>query len=187
MKAERNLASGACSGANDEASMVARLRRGDPRAAHEFYERYSTRLYRFVLHAIGSGADSDAEDILQDTFMALADAIPFFRGDSSLFTFACAIAHRKSMSFLRTRHRRATVMLDETTATSGQVDAAPDRDFQRILASLRPDHREALMLKYVEDMSVAEIATVLSISQHAVESRLARGRKALSKALRAED
>ena len=184
MKAERNLSLGGSGGAGDEASIVARLRRGDHDAAHEFYELYSARIYRFILHAIGSGADSDAEDIMQDTFMALADAIPFFRGDSSLFTFACAIAHRKSMSFLRTRVRRATVLLDETNAPSSQADAATDRDFQRILASLRADHRQVLILKYVEEMSVAEIATVLSVSQHAVESRLARGRRALSKALR---
>ena len=168
----------------DETSLLERLRRGDAAAAREFYDLYSARIHRFILHALGPGNDTDAEDILQETFMALAEALPFFRGQSSLFTFACAIAHRKTLSFIRTRARHGELMKDHTMeVVRSIIEPPPDQDLKNALASLSSDHREVLILKYVEDMAVSEIAAVLSISEHAVESRLARARKALTKAL----
>src|SRR5450755_3217942 len=100
--------------ASDETSLLQRLRRGDQAAGREFYDAYSARLHRFILHALGPGNNADAEDILQETFMALAEALPFFHGQSSLLTFACAIAHRKTLSFIRTRARRGELMKDHT-------------------------------------------------------------------------
>lgn len=169
---------------NDEASLRDRLRRGEPAAAREFYDAYSARVHRFILHALGPGNDADAEDILQDTFMALAEALPFFRGQSSLFTFACAIAHRKTVSFVRTRARRGELMKDHTAEVVRLIiQPAPDQDLKNALASLSSEHREVLLLKYVEDLTISEIAAVLALSKHAIESRLARARKALTKAL----
>jgi RNA polymerase sigma-70 factor, ECF subfamily len=169
---------------DEQTTLLERLRRGDPVAAREFYDLYSVRIYRFILHALGPGNDADAEDILQDTLMALAEAIPFFRGHSSLFTYACAIAHRKTLSFIRTRARRGEIMQDHTIeAVRSIIAPPPDRDLKNALAALSSEHREVLVLKYVEEMTVSEVAVVLSLSEHAVESRLARARKALTKAL----
>ncbi len=96
LQAKRNRSAPDYQVGDDEISLRERLRRGDPAAAREFYDAYSARIHRFILHALGPGNNADADDILQDTFMALAEALPFFRGQSSLFTFACAIAHRKT-------------------------------------------------------------------------------------------
>jgi len=184
LKAERNLFVPDYTVGDNETTLLERLRRGDPAAAREFYDLYSARIYRFILHALGPGNETDAEDVLQDTFMALAEELPFFRGQSSLFTFACAIAHRKTLSFIRTRARRAELMKDHTVeAVRSIIEPPPDQDLKNALASLSSEHREVLVLKYVEDITVSEIAAVLSISEHAVESRLARARKALTKAL----
>jgi len=184
LKAERMPAAPDYSVSDDETSLLARLRRGDPAAAREFYDAYAQRIHRFILHALGPGNDADAEDILQDTFMALAEGLPFFRGQSSLFTFACAIAHRKTVSFIRNRARRGELMKDHTAEVVRLIiEPAPDQDLKNALASLSSEHRQVLILKYVEDMTVAEIAAVLSMSEHAVESRLARARRALTKAL----
>src|SRR5215472_178212 len=80
-----------------EAALLERLRLGDTEAAAEFYDAYAVRIYRFILHALGSaGSTQDAEDLMQETFIAIAEGLPFFRGESRLFTFACAIAHRKT-------------------------------------------------------------------------------------------
>jgi len=166
-----------------EADLVARLRDGDEDAAHEFFDRYSARIQRFIANSLGGAAD-EADDILQETFIALADALPFFRGDSSLFTFACAIAHRKVMSFVRTNARRARLMRAATIAEpEPRRDIGSHSEFNTAFGQLPPEYREALMLKYVEEISVAEIARVLEISEHAVESRLARARKSLRKRL----
>jgi RNA polymerase sigma-70 factor, ECF subfamily len=184
LKVERKIPPPDSPVSDDETSLLTRLRRGDPAAAREFYDLYSTRIQRFILHALGPGNTADAEDILQDTFMALAEALPFFRGHSSLFTFACAIAHRKTLSFIRSRARRGALMKDHTAEVVRLIiEPPPDQDLKNALASLSPEHREALVLKYIEDLTVSEIAAVLSISEHAVESRLTRARKALAKAL----
>jgi RNA polymerase sigma-70 factor (ECF subfamily) len=169
-----------------EADLVARLRAGDEDAAHEFFDRYSARIRRFIANSLGGAAD-EADDILQETFIALADALPFFRGDSSLFTFACAIAHRKVLSFIRTNARRARLLrAAPITEDANPQPAGADREFSRALAELRPEYREVLLLKYVEEVGVAEIARILRLSEQAVESRLARARKALRKSLKEE-
>jgi RNA polymerase sigma-70 factor (ECF subfamily) len=182
LKSERqiSLVTSPCS----ESDLVARLKLGDEDAAHEFFDRYAARIRRFIASSLRADA-GEADDILQETFIALADALPFFRGDSTLFTFACAIAHRKVQSFVRTNARRARLMRSiptpENDLPSG-TDADPH--FRRALIELRPEYREVLILKYVEEIGVTEIAEVLRLSEHAVESRLARARKALRKKLK---
>ena len=169
-----------------EADLVARLKAGDEDAAHEFFDRYSARIRRFIANSLGGAAD-EADDILQETFIALADALPFFRGDSSLFTFACAIAHRKVLSLIRINARRARLIRAAPIAEHVTAhNAGTDREFSRALAELRPEYREVLLLKYVEEIGVSEIARIVRLSEHAVESRLARARKALRKSLKEE-
>jgi RNA polymerase sigma-70 factor, ECF subfamily len=171
-----------------ERSLLERLRRGDSAAAAEFYDRYATRVRRFILQLLGPGASpQDAEDLSQETFIAMAEALPFFRGDSSLFTFACAIAHRKTMSFIRTNARRARLaealpieVFGAGTAPSG------DEQLRRAMGALKPEYREMLHLKYVEEATTAEIAAIVRKSEHAVESTLARARRALRKLMEAE-
>ena len=167
-----------------ESDLIAGLKAGDEDAAHEFFDRYAARIRRFIASSLAASA-ADADDVLQETFIALAEALPFFRGDSSLFTFACAIAHRKVLSLVRTNARRARLMRSAPIADqSTPTDPRADREFNRALAGLKPEHREVLLLKYVEEMGVSEIARILHLGEHAVESRLARARKALRKSLK---
>ena len=169
----------------DEARLLARLRRGDRDAAGEFYDRYAPRIHRFILRALGGLATPpDADDLMQETFLAVAEALPFFRGDARLFTFACAIAHRKTMSFLRTSVRRARLVaaLEPADSRAGAAGSG-DATLRGALAALKPQYRELLLLKYVEEATTAEIATIVGASEHAVESKLKRARDALRRKL----
>ena len=168
----------------DEARLLARLRRGDRDAAGEFYDHYAPRIRRFILRALGGfSSPADADDLLQETFLALAEALPFFRGDAALFTFACAIAHRKTMSFLRTSARRARIVSALEPAESAGAPLGRDPTLYRALAALKPQYRELLHLKYVEEATTAEIATIVEATEHAVESKLKRARDALRRKL----
>jgi RNA polymerase sigma-70 factor (ECF subfamily) len=169
----------------DETLLLARLRRGDRDAAGEFYDRYAPRIHRFISRALGGfSSPPDADDLLQETFLALAEALPFFRGDAALFTFACAIAHRKTMSFLRTSARRARIVSTLEPAGSAADDPfSRDATLYRALAALKPQYRELLHLKYVEEATIAEIATIVEATEHAVESKLKRARDALRRNL----
>src|ERR1700674_5443572 len=113
--------------ATDEAALIEGLRRGDQAAAREFYDRYAARIHRFIFHALPADLRADAEDLLQETFMALAEALPYFRGECSLSTFACAIARRKVAGFVRTSARRARLAPDQAPASEpsgGEPDGA---------------------------------------------------------------
>jgi RNA polymerase sigma-70 factor (ECF subfamily) len=167
-----------------EAALIGELRRGDQAAAREFYDRYAARLHRFIFHALPADLRADAEDLLQETFMALAEALPYFRGECSLTTFACAIARRKVAGFVRSNARRTRLAPDQALASeqpAGEADAAGAAS--AALDTLSGEHREVLLLKYVEELSVAQIAAILRLSEHAVESRLARARRSLAKRL----
>jgi len=168
----------------DEARLLARLRRGDRDAAGEFYDHYAPRIRRFILRALGGfSSPPDADDLLQETFLALAEALPFFRGDAALFTYACAIAHRKTMSFLRTSARRARIVSALEPAEAAGATLPRDATLYRALAGLKPQYRELLHLKYVEEATTAEIATIVEATEHAVESKLKRARDALRRKL----
>jgi RNA polymerase sigma-70 factor, ECF subfamily len=183
MESESSPVSATDAPRSEESDLVSRLRLGDADAANEFFDRYAARVRRFIAQSLGADK-SEADDLLQETFIALAEALPFFRGDSSLFTFACAIAHRKVLSFVRTNARRARLLRSAAiTEVESRHDVGSHRDFNTSLMQLPPEYREALVLKYVEEISVAEIAHVLGVSEHAVESRLARARKLLRKRL----
>jgi RNA polymerase sigma factor (sigma-70 family) len=184
---QRNLAERAPaeSGSEGEDNLVARLKAGDGDAAREFFDAYAKRIHRFIASALG-GDPRDAEDLLQETFIALAEALPYFRGDSSLFTFACAIAHRKVQSFIRRTARRRRLPLEPAVDEPRESNYLAERDdVARAMKRLDRDYREVLMLKYVEEMKVGEIARVMELSEHAVESRLARARRALRAMLEA--
>jgi RNA polymerase sigma-70 factor (ECF subfamily) len=174
--------------AGAEAGLLDRLRRGDSKAAEEFYDRYAARVRRFILQSLGPAASPhDAEDLAQETFIAMAEALPFFRGDSTLFTFACAIAHRKTLSFIRTNARRARLAEAAAIGTLDTTAAQPaDERVRRAFSKLSAEYRELLHLKYVEEATTAEIAAIVRKSAHAVESALARARRALRKLMESE-
>src|SRR6202040_2502221 len=114
---------------SEESDLVLRLRLGDADAANEFFDRYAARIRRFIAQSLAA-EKSEADDLLQETFIALAEALPFFRGESSLFTFACAIAHRKVLSFVRTNARRARLIrAAPTTQDVNSQPAGADREF----------------------------------------------------------
>jgi RNA polymerase sigma factor (sigma-70 family) len=185
---QRNLAARvpADSGSEGDESFVARLKAGDGDAAREFFDTYAKRIYRFIANALG-GDPRDAEDLLQETFIALAEALPYFRGDSTLFTFACAIAHRKVQSFIRRTARRRQLALEQEIGSPSESSGASEYDdVASAMKQLDRDYREVLTLKYVEEMKVGEIARVMELSEHAVESRLARARRALRAMLEAK-
>ncbi len=164
--------------------MRERLVRGDRAAAGEFYDSYAPRVRRYIAASLGSfGTQQDAEDLMQETFISMAEALPFFRGESSLFTFACAIAHRKVQSFIRLGARRARIAATIDPPEHSGERAQYDESLIQALGALDRDYRQLLHLKYVEDASIVEIAAIRAESEHAVESRLARARRALKKLL----
>ena len=178
-----------------EQRLAAAIAAGDPEAARTLCEEYLPQVRTSLRRR--SGLDGEAAlEVAQETILAALRSAQFFRGESSLLTWLCAIARRKTADHYR-RAVRQPASLDGLTAEGlAIIDTGPLPDElaerSELAAAvhsalwLLPDHqREAVLLKYLEDYSVAEIAAELGRSEKAVESLLSRGRSNLRRRLTA--
>ncbi|MFN3763501.1 MAG: RNA polymerase sigma factor, partial [Anaerolineae bacterium] len=139
------------------------------------------------------GVVEDAEDLTQETFLAALQSAHRFRGDSRLRTWLFRIAAHKIADHWRSRHRRPPELpLEDWHSTAGEetfsfalLEETEVRDRVRAaLLTLPPHYRTALVLRYVEDMPVAEMARAMERSPKSVESILIRAKQMLAQALR---
>ncbi len=165
-----------------------RVRARDSRAMDMLLSKLQPSVYRFGMKMCRN--DADAQDVLQDTLLAIARNVEGFRGDSSLATWAFTIAR----SFCIKKRRRSKFApahldsLDEPDAGAFAVadnHQAPDerllvtqmeKALDESLASLDVKYREVFVLRDVEGLSAEEVASVLGITVQAVKSRLHRAR-----------
>lgn len=176
--------------------VLQRARDGDPAALTELIALHQGAVYRFAMRMCRHPAD--AEDVLQDTLVALARGIRDFRGGSSLSTWLFGVA--RSFCIKKRRRRKGapptTDSLDESSESEGRAleerGAGPEvlaadkeihRALERALGSLEPSQREVLVLRDIEGLSAAEVAEVLGIGVAAAKSRLHRARLSLREAI----
>ena len=173
-----------------------RIVRGERAAAEAFLAVHLDPLYEFVHYRVG-GDIHRVEDVVQDTLLTALQRIGAFDGRSSLSTWLCGIAKNKIRAARRDRPTRS---LDDVLETSeSEIDAIlaeiereplPDAVLEAsetrdlvgaTLSSLPPEYRRALLAKYVEDLSVSEIAGRAGKSEKATESTLTRARAAFAR------
>ena len=175
-----------------EMTLAQAIVRGDTDAFDTFYERYVDRLYQMIYYHL-SAQQADAEDVLQETMVAALKALPRFRGEARLYTWLCAIAQHKIIDHRRrggSSGEKNAVPLDDAYAVpdgNGYAQGTETRLLVRqALADLPDAHRQMLLLKYVQGLSVDEIAVVTGRSFKSVESLLTRARNGLREALERE-
>jgi RNA polymerase sigma-70 factor (ECF subfamily) len=191
--AERARGGGANTNAKDGGAsldharaLVARLRTGDAAALGEAYDLHHAHVRTFARRLVGD--DASAEDVVQDTFVALPGAIRRFRGEASLRTFLLGVAVNHARHHVRAAARRRAAMerlggeLPRPRAASPE-EAAEGEELARTLArgldELSLDHRAAFVLCEVEERSSAEAALVLSVPEATVRTRLLHAKKKL--------
>lgn len=162
----------------------------NPRALEIFYQRYFTRLYRFVYYQVG-GSHDDAQDVLQDALIAALKSMASYRGDSSLYSWLCGVAWNKAADFRRREYRMAQVEQKSIKELRETMDVDPtpvpdnallrQENSERVRQTLQalPDHyREVLVLKYGEELPVETIAHIMQRTFKSTESLLTRARSA---------
>jgi RNA polymerase sigma-70 factor, ECF subfamily len=177
-----------------EAGLLAAARQGDRAALGELLARHQHRVFGFGMKMCGD--PEDAKDVAQDTLLAMARTVRDFRGDATLSTWLYTVA-RSFCIKKRRRSKGAPAMhepLDQTAQErSGEPAATPEQALlgreardavAAALDTLPPEAREVLVLRDLEGLSAAEVATVTGLSVAAVKSRLHRARAALREALR---
>jgi RNA polymerase sigma-70 factor (ECF subfamily) len=163
--------------------------RGETAAFQDFFDSHFQRLYRFALARAG---DEDlAEEIVQAAIMNAIRHLASYRGDSTLFTWLCAICRRELGARRVSAARHPLVALEEDVpeirAKLEAIAAAAGHPFERqelarlvhvALDALPARYGDVLEWKYLDGLSVAAIAERLDTTPKAAESLLTRARQA---------
>ena len=161
--------------------LVQRILSGDKAAGEQFVIEHYEAIFRFLRNLTGS--KEDTEDLTQQTFLRAWEALPGFRGDSSLSTWLHSIAYREYTHWLRSR--REFVPLDEIV---DMPDEQANQNLEAVLLRwaiyrLDPEHREVFVLYYVQGFSMSEIAKIIGVPAGTVKSRLFFARQKLKELL----
>ncbi|HYO10859.1 MAG TPA: RNA polymerase sigma factor [Tepidisphaeraceae bacterium] len=154
--------------------LVAALNAGDASAFDALYYRYRDRVLRLAYRFTGN--DADAHDVLQETFAYLHGKFPGFCLTASLSTFLFPAVRNLSLAARRKRDRFAS----DDAAVARLPGCAPDgaaagearADLAAAMSNLSPVHREAVLLRYVDDLTIEEIAAATGVPSGTVKSRL---------------
>ena len=173
-----------------ETEWVAGLRRGEPAAFDAVFAAYRRRVFGYLVRM--TRRRDVAEDLLQETFMRLAQHAKRLAADTRLGAWLFTVAHRLVVSWARAQAVRAQLAGDlpghEPAATDPSpleavVDSQAQRALERAFAELAPTYREVALLVGIEGLQPAEVAEILGIKGDAVRQRLARARTQLAAAL----
>jgi RNA polymerase sigma-70 factor, ECF subfamily len=184
--------------------LARRVIAGDESASEAFFAEYFPRLYRFARIRLGGAgsADQAAEEVVQSTLIRAARKLHTFRGEAALFTWLCTLCRREIVAWLERAGRSAEVSLvEDHPATRAALDAAASlaaadvesdvtrRELSRLVQAtldhLPGRYGQVLEWKYIQGLSVDEIAGRLGIGYKAAESQLTRARDAFRDAFAA--
>ncbi len=150
---------------------------GDPSALAQIYETHGPGAYQTAFRITGSVPD--AQDIVQDLFIALPEAIGTFRGEGSFGSWLRSCTARQALLHLRTRRRRHEVDLVADGPRVAGVSELDRIELEEALHRLPHALRVVVILRDVEGFSHEDIARMLSITPSASRMRLMRARQKL--------
>lgn len=152
------------------------IRGGDETAFRELYRRHTPRLYGFALRLLG-GAEAEAEEVVQETWVRAVRRLDGFRWRSALATWLCGIAHNLCRERLRRRLRRERQAELPPPAPPAPPAGGLRADLERAIALLPARCRTVLVLHDVEGWTHREIAKGLGISAGTSKSQLFEARR----------
>ena len=169
--------------ADDE--LLARHRDGEPDAFAAIYRAHVAAVYRRLSRILGPVPER--EDLVQDVFLALHDALPRFRGDARLTTLVHRIAINKAYEHLRRRARRPATPVDAaffdelmSFASTPETRLAAREELAAVfacLARIKPKKRIAFLLRVVDGLSFEEIGELVDATPETVAKRVQHGQR----------
>src|SRR5437667_7630865 len=161
----------------EEEELIKALKGQDAGAVQELVNSYGDRLLRSAFWLCGN--ETDAQDLVQDTFLQAIRSVHRFEGRSTVYTWLHAILLNLTRHYHRDRKR---IVYDDELAgrevavpeeNPGQLDAGTAASaLSEALRQLSGAHREVIILRYYENLKIHEIARHLGISKGTVKSRL---------------
>jgi RNA polymerase sigma-70 factor, ECF subfamily len=184
--------------ADDDRALASRVASGDRQAFEGLMRRYNRRLYRLARATLRDG--TEAEDALQEAYLAAYHSIGKYRGEAALSTWLSRLVMNECLGRLRRARRRDNIVPirpmnaveEEGLAAMDAEKQAPDEAMlraelraliERRLDQLPQGFRVVFVMRSVEEMSVEETAQCLGIPEATVRSRHFRARSLLREAL----
>lgn len=181
-------------------ALARRILGGDEAAFRDLFDRFFPRLYRFALARVPRDPEA-AQDIVQQTFCKAIERLDTYRGEAALYTWFCQICRNVVADHYRRNSRGGSrvVLLEDLPDARAILEsfAAPAADEPETGAMHEQVHRlveatldalpgrygEALEWKYIDGLSVREIAGRLALGEKATESLLTRARESFREAI----
>lgn len=185
--------------AETESQCIARaLKRKDPEFIGGLVSRYHYRLLRYLVYL--TSRREQAEELVQETWLRVLERAGQYNSGLRFEPWLFSIARNLAIDDLRRRQRTSLNTSDMSVLEAGKELPAPDlhspfvaaaksEDAVRIavaLGALQPIHREALLLRFQEELSLDEIAQVTGTPVSTVSSRIQRGISMLRSALKGD-
>ena len=187
------------SASSTDAELLARARRGEGEAISRLVERYSLALLRYLQRMVGQR--DQAEDLLQETWMKVVERLDRHQQGRPFLPWLFAIGRNCAIDFLRRRDRWprfATPFSDEEGEGADPVDRLVSTEpsplermselelqekVARLIPSLPPMYREALTLRFEQEMALEEMGLVMNVPTSTAKTRVHRGLNLLRRRL----
>lgn len=174
-----------------DGDLVELAQKGREDAFEKLYHRHIDKLYSLAYGIVGN--QSDAKDVVQETFLKAFQRLPKLRRDGAILGYLCRTASNAAIDVLRARKSSHVVNLDDAKADLLPTDEPDPKDalqskinnsaLAAALMQLSDDHRVVVVLHHLEGCPVEEIAHRLALPTGTVKSRLGRAREALRRRL----
>ena len=168
---------------------VPQAKAGEPEAWDTLFRRYQLPLYVYVFELVHD--EQTSLDLVQETFIAAVRHIGSLRADAKFGSWLFGIAHQKCLQRWR-KQNREEILLNEIPDVPDESENRPDdllirreqeAAFMQLLNQLPLPQRSVLLLHFVEDFSIEEIAGITGANPGTVKSRMHYAKKALRKLL----
>ena len=162
---------------DDELELLEKASRAEPAALGMLYDQYVERIYAYIYHRVGQ-ADL-AEDLTGQVFMRMLEAVRSGKGWRTSFSgWLYRIAHNLVIDHYRRKHRATLVNIDDAEpvqAQAGDPVRSVENQYERerlrtALAKLTEEQSQVISLRFLEDLSIAEVAEIMEKTEGAVKA-----------------
>lgn len=169
----------------DDQTLISLVQNGDEVAFAQLYKRHEQYVRAVVRRHLGAH-DEMVDEVVQDVFFSLLEKLRYFRAECAFSSFLYTIARGKSIDVIRKKKvvRALHHVIPHSILAKMKSLVAPDyverseveEKINVVLNALPRDYAVVIRLKYMEELSVEQIATDLGVSTKTIESRLFRAR-----------
>jgi len=165
----------------DDGALLARVARGDGAAFRELYDRFADRVFRYALTLLRNR--HLAEDVLQETMIAVWEGAGTFAGRSQISTWILGIARNQAYRMLRGEAKGERMANEPLVFPDPTPVVEREERVQKAVAALPPEQREVVFLAFYERLPYEEIARVQGVPEGTVKSRMFHAKKRLAEEL----